>query len=477
MNLLNHHQTYICASNFELLTNKLNYYLSGFRAGINKNHNRIANSYNLSDEKRWKMVLNQIKRCIYSRFSDSFYKSKLSIDDYIADINRYAENICRYSIGYWKYLTNQHIKNGIASQNIMNYVLKKDSITQKYIKTSFTKLYVNQIESEIEIMNDHSTVLNHIAALYSLIKLHIILEKIKELNLDISKISICFVQHNSNILYKDVLEKLNKPPTEDDINKQLYSIVKSINNIYCGMFIFTIYYDEEKLVDTYNNLYTNILYDNISSNIIRELQKYDDILKDLSCVIKNKKNKKVNHKPIKSQKFHKPRNLIMHYTNNNELYLFKCDEYLGNDLHNKIKDLNYYYLANNNIINGRDKRYKCLINKNLASNSNSYQNRCLKNMPKCNIYQYIDLFNHIQKRRLYSYIYKNQSYKNMGIYYLLHDIYAKNKLLKYPTFNNDTIRTNEKYVFEMDDSIVNNNVYIQQNMLQHIQVPPYGISL
>ncbi len=467
MDLLNHHQTYICANNFELLTNKLNYYLTGFRAGINKNHNNIPNSYNLSDEKRWIMVLNQIKRCIYARFGKSFYKSKLSIDDYIADINRYAENICRYPVGYWKYLTKQHIKNGHTNESIMNYIIKKDSITKKSIKTSYTKLYVNQIENEIETMINNSTLLYHISPIYSLIKLHIIMEKIKELKLDISKINICFIKHESAIMYKDILEKLNKPPTDDDINKQLYSIAKSINNIYSGMYVFTVYYDNKKLVDTYNNLYTKVIYDNISKNMINEMDNYNKMLIN-SCVVKNITNEK---------KGHKPRYLMMHYTKNNELYLFKCDEYFGENLHNKIKDLNYYYLANNNIMNGRDKRYKCLINQKLSSNSNSYQNRCIQNVKGCNIYQYISLFNNKEKNRLYSYIYKNQSYKNIGIYYLLHDIYHNNKLLKYPNVNNHNIRTNERYIFDMDDNIINNSIYIDQTNLQNIQVPSYGIVL
>lgn len=423
MNLLNHHTDYICAKNFEFLSNKINYYLTGFRSPLNKNHNRLPNNPSLQNHQRYDMILNQIKRCIYARFGDMCYtKNPISMETYISMINTYSKNICENPEEYWEYF-------------------KKYDTSYKQNHREKMKM----IDEEVKKMVSHIKVLTHMAAIYSLIKMFMIFEKIKELDVDPTLLDVCYIKYSVPFLYKNVFEKLRNIPKEVDKNRQLFSIAQSINDMYHGMHIFTIFIKrgdkkemnrENILVDTNNNLYMSILYRPTRNQIININQNNRRRIKE--CAPRNIKNER------SIQEY--PKYTELHY-HSEQFYLFRCDEYFGINIHQRIDELNEYYLANETKECGRS---VSKINQKMSSSSSNYKDRCCKN-DKNIIYQYIDLFYTEQKRDLYQYIYMNQDedydYSQLGIYYLLNDIYQKNNIFIHPPIHNFDNITNYLHIF------------------------------
>ena len=281
-------------------------------------------------------------------------------------------------------------------------------------------------------------------------------------------------------------------------------IAKNVNTIYNSAHIFTVYIRHGEhsrfLVDTDNNLYTPIYHtphDNQLTNFFQIMK----VLPDHCFVKSSKKNRKYVHPTYK----------IMHYTGNRNVYLFRCDEYFGNDVHEKIQKLNRKYTPANN---GR-----CEANGTLTANSGNYGNNDIRCCSTKNnlIYQYIDLFKIEQKRMLYRYIYddsdggsagkRNKEYimRNLGIYYLLIDLKHRmsNRFFVYPTthngdednnrtngmkFNENTLKTNLRHIFCMDYGISNKKmlrssagnttgVIANMNELRPIRVDLYGLDI
>lgn len=347
-NLLTVHSKYICEDNFEKLTYILNYYLSQFRPinTLNKNYNHIPNQINLSNKERYNFVFNQIKRCIYSRFSDLCNDDFISFQDYLILINNYAKNICNNPIDYWKHFTNQKYNINIDKE-------------------------VKNIRYGTNIKNSRNfKVLIHISVIYSLMKLLFLLEKLYEKNIDPSDIQIVFLYRtHRNINYNGVFKIFDKPPKFNDVNKQLFALMKSIYDIYYGTYIYSIYLNENYVVSTNNNLF------------LRKLCKKNNI----------NNNNQFNYTNI-------------YFNQNLQGYFFKFDGFIiENSVQEKINKLCYQY--SNEVRGNIKKRY--LVPK-LKSNSHNYSSNKIKKMCIENqVSHFLQLFYPNERSRLYNYIQNN----------------------------------------------------------------------
>ncbi len=214
-NLRNHHSHYICEEHMDDFCDRLNYYLTGFRKSQNKVHNHIPERANLTNEERYLFVFKQIKRCIYSRFSDlhlqedeSFNKNEnknrkshstflapskvessmeLSFQSYIQLINDYVNHLIQNPNDYWKHFTNQQYSTQIADE-------------------------VKKIRNNTNVANKKRQpfyILTHIAVIYSLMKLYFLLEELCKRNFDISTIEIRFTRNkNYQIQYENVIKNV-----------------------------------------------------------------------------------------------------------------------------------------------------------------------------------------------------------------------------------------------------------------------------
>ncbi len=348
-NLLSVHSKYVCEDNFEKLTGMFNYYLSQFRpTNNNKNYNYIPNKSNLSNKERYHFVFNQIKRCIYSRFSDLCNTDFISFHDYLRLINNYAQNICNHSEDYWRHFTN--------NKKYKRYNLNID----KEVKN--IRYSTNSINSR------NFKVLTHISVIYSLMKLQFLLEKLYEKNIDPSDIQILFsYMEYRNINYNGVFKNCDKSPKMNDVNKQLFALMKSIYDIYYGTYVYIIYLNGIKFVSTNNNLF---------------LKKWP------------KTNNRNNNNIFYYTQLHIGTNL--------KGYFFKCDEFMGNNIQEKINKLSYQYIINNK------RRY--LVPK-LKSNSHNYSsnNKIKKVCPENEVSHFLQLFYTNEQSRLYNYIKNNQN--------------------------------------------------------------------
>jgi hypothetical protein len=347
-NLLTIHSKYVCEDNFEQLTDILNYYLSQFRpTNNNKNYNYIPSRSNLSNKERYYFVFNQIKRCIYSRFSDLCNTHFISFQDYLTLINNYAQNICNNPIDYWKHFTN--------NKKYKKYNLNID----KEVK--------NIRHSTNSINSRNFKTLTHISVIYSLMKLLFLLEHLYEKNINPNDIQIIFsYREHRNINYNGVLKNCEFKPSNKDVNKQLFALMKSIYDIYYGTYIYNIYLNGIKFIDTNNNLF---------------LRKWS-------------KTNNINNNNL----FYYTR---LHLGTNLKGYFFKCDEFMGNNIQEKINKLSYQYLGN------VQQRY--LVPK-LKSNSHNYSSNKIKKVcPENQVSHFLQLFYPNEQSRLYNYIKNNQN--------------------------------------------------------------------
>jgi hypothetical protein len=493
-NLLSPHNDYICASTFEVLTSVINAYLTGFpQTSINKTHNKIAQR-NLLPEQRWEMVINQLKRCIRSRLGKMCKKGYLTLEAAIEHLNKYATNISNQKALYNTFFTLPGA-SGVTitldpKSKTYQVELKK---ARDAIKIPVGRDDLELLKEEVLYMNTVKSTISHVGAIYSVMKLCMILEKLQELGIKPARVLVCYANNGAQIKYGNLL----KMPSYSDatLARQLFLIAKSVSTLYNGGHIFTVYIEHNEhyrfLVDTNNNLYTPIYYNPIKIQLNKLIQVQKAPIEQCEVKGSGSNNRKFDH----------PDHTIMHYTSNGRVYLFRCDEYFGEDVHEKLQRLNLMFSLNNN---GR-----CISNRKLASNSSNYSNRCC-NTPNNMIYQYIDLFNDRQKQMLYRYIYddnhhpKNSfSMKDLGIYYLLIDLKHRmsNRFFAYPTthngdedqnrtngmkFNENTLKTNLRHIFCMIYGTSNKKmlrsstgnttgIIANMNVLNPIRVDVYGL--
>jgi hypothetical protein len=218
-NLTKYHNIYLCENDMFIFCEMLNYYLSGFRSTNNKVHNKIPNRSNLSNEDRYRFVCKQIKRCIFSRFSDLSVEDK-SFQSYINLLTNYVNNIIKYPDEYWKHFTNKQYNVNIANE-IKNIVNNTNNINKR---------------------KQNYYILTHISIIYSLIKLYLIIDKLYKQNIELSNYEIRFTRNNNyNIQYNNILKKCDQIPDMNKIQKQIFYLTKSIYDIYYGTYVFTIY--------------------------------------------------------------------------------------------------------------------------------------------------------------------------------------------------------------------------------------------
>lgn len=362
-NLLTIHSKYVCENSFEELVDILNYYLSQFRpTDNNKNYNYIPNRSNLSNRERYNFVFNQIKRCIYSRFSDLCNDDFISFQKYLELINNYAQNICTNTIDYWRHFTNQ-----VYNLNIENEI--------------------KNIRYSTNIKNSRNfKVLTHISVIYSLMKLLFLLEKIYEKGVNPDDIQIVFLHKEyRNINYNGIFKNFNKLPKTNDVNKQLFALMKSIYDIYYGTYVYSIRLYNNEIASTNNNLFLKLLSKN--NNITN--------------------NNRFNYVRI-------------HLGTNLKGYFFKCDEFMGNNIQEKINKLSYQYISNAN----NKRRY--LVPK-LKSNSHNYNSKMKKVCPENQVRHFLELFYPTEQSRLYDYIKNNQDLKDYLFYIFLNNTIANVK--------------------------------------------------
>ncbi len=364
-NLLTVHSKYVCENSFEELVDILNYYLSQFRPTNNKNYNYIPNRSNLSNKKRYNFVFNQIKRCIYSRFSDLCNDDFISFQKYLELINNYAQNICNNSIDYWRHFTDN------KKYKIYNVNIDKE---------------VKNIRYGTNTKNSRNfKVLTHISVIYSLMKLLFLIEKLYEKDIDPNDIQIIFsYKEYRYINYNSIFKNCNKPPQLNDVNKQLFGLMKSIYDIYYGTYVYSIRLNGNYVVNTNNNLF---------------LKKWPQSSNNIN------NNNRFNYTKI---------NFIIALK---KYYFFGCEEYFeGNNIQEKINKLSYHYISNAN----NKRRY--LVPK-LKSNSHNYSSnsKMKKVCPENQVSHFLELFYPTERTRLYTYIKNNQDLKDYLFYIFLNN--------------------------------------------------------
>lgn len=359
-NLLTVHSKYVCENSFKKLVDILNYYLSQFRPS-DKNYNYIPNRNNLSNRERYNFVFNQIKRCIYSRFSDLCNDDFISFQKYLELINNYAKNICNNPIDYWKHFTNKKYNLNIENE-IKNIRYGTNTKNSRNFK-----------------------VLTHISVIYSLMKLLFLLEELYKQNMNPNDIQIIFsYKEHRYINYNGIFKNFNKPPKINDVNKQLFSLMKSIYDIYYGTYVYSIFLNGNYVVSTNNNLFLKLW--SRSNNI--------------------KNNNRFNYTNI----YYVP--ILQKY------YFFKYDEffYTNMNIQEKINKLSYQYISNAN----NKRRY--LVPK-LKSNSHNYSsnNKMKKVCHENQVSHFLELFYPTEQMRLYTYIKNNQDLKDYLFYIFLNN--------------------------------------------------------
>ena len=482
----------MCSKTFEQFASTISCYLNGYRSNLHKACDDIPNK--TLPEHRWKYALDQIKRCIYSRYSNMLCtKHATTLNDFSRSLNTYVGSMITNPKMYCDYF-GKHID-------------KNDPIYKQMVEITCS-----------------TTALNHAGVIYSLIKLYIILKKLHDLtmddpNFDLSTLEICYTKYHDTMLYTDMIKiKCARDGTEnltnsgtnskeydfiyadilktvkrthgvdlrdptvinDIINRQLLSIAQKVNHIYCGLHVFSVYIAGEKIVDTYNNIFTPVIYDIVrqhvtgsSNNHKASAAKFDADIRN-NCLLKSKKNKKTIKRPT---------HRIMHY-NGNKAYIFLCDEYFGDSIHKQMNALRYKYKNNEPLL--PDTR-TCMVESAILLSSGNYFNRCcqINASSVTQIYQYIDLFTDDIKRRLYTYILTSNSNKNisnLGIYYILVSMYGKSDdhtrllVLSNKMNANNGSKTNLRSLFPVNSSITSSLPNFTPDTLSVIKKAQYGLS-
>jgi hypothetical protein len=312
--------------------------------------------------------------------------------------------------------------------------------------------------------------------IYAVIKLYHILRRIRYISTELWPCVVRYTHTDYKIQYKDVFNLLgssigraepgsksrggsltalseesirSQTSLQEAVTRQLFSIAKSMNEIYNGGHVFTVYMHSSddnnymkprpvrcvrKLVDTNNNLYMPMMY-KLSNDQVDEINKneivclpYNDDDGFVTCrlkVYRENPSKNIDRNydhmdfegDVHQRSFH-----IIHNGQGN--FMFRVDEYLGDELHQNIKMMNHPYISIKPIVNG-----KCI---------EKYVNHILPvygKKPMYNrVYQYLDLFHREEKDRLYGYIYDTSKFENLAIRYLLVDIYnhPDDRVFRYP---------------------------------------------
>ena len=356
-------------------------------------------SYVYTTIKQWEVILLYIKRYLQSRCA-LMDQQPVTLEEYITMINDYASNICKDPYTYWEYFSGNTTEN-------------------------------SKIITEIKKIEECVSILNTMGEIYGVIKLYNILRTMMCEMLWKWPQLIRYSKSNSKIKYGDILAALSKEEADDPeqlhnaVTRQLFSLAKSVNEIYNGCHVFTVYAHSpngmftgsftevtvecvRKLVDTNNNLYKPLVYE-LTKDQIDEINNNN---------IANGWSVREDSNGFRCDDFdgdvYDPGFHILH--NANGTYIFRMDEYMGDDLHQTIK-----------------------IDIILPSSTGNCHYK-----EGNQIYQYLDLYWKSEKDRLYGYIYDNPELSNLAIHYLIVDIH--NDDLRY-----NSLDPNDPMIFEVKD--------------------------
>ena len=550
LNLLNHHNIALCSSTNEVFVTTLNCYFSDYKVSFDKMCARVPTK--LTTKQRWDMALNQIRRCIFARQSDMCIVGKgNTLENYLNKLNAFADSLVALipkplqsiarmpsaqsssrmpSASSSSRMPSAQSSSRMPSAQSSSRIPSAQSSSRMPSVQSSSKLgrsgRLNPLPIDqlfpgrgqqqggskpeylhVSYLENNTLVLYHVGLIYALIKLYMILQKLQEMtmndpNFDIRELQICYTTYtdkdynrnkNGKHLFTDVINRIStSKPTDTDVNRQLFLISKRVNHIYSGHHVFSVYYSGTKLVDTYNNVFTSIVYDQVNqkptgsgNNPVATANNFDVRIWNM-CLQKNTKNEK---------KTEEPSHQMMHYNGSNA-YLFRCDEYFGDSIHRQIKELREYKYSSNET--SRRFRTVCMLTTPILPSSGNYTDKCCKNDVNL-VYQYIDLFSDETKKRLYDYIYRNENgeMSNLGIYYILVNIYGQSnnreRLLilsnkaNSSNGNKTTLanllldrqielrRTNLKALFPVTSNSKKSLPNFTKETLQKIQSKPYGL--
>ena len=485
-------------------TYKLNHYLQTSHA-ISKNDRYYDDYESLKIYKEWDAVFLYIKRYLRSQYALIYhpifqlkgYSKRLpvTLEEYITIISDYASNICKEPLKYWNYFNQEYSCRLPATfcSSAICLRLGQEGCTGTGNGNDID--ICKQIADEVTKIETYASIVDKMGEIYAVIKLYHILRRIRYISTELWPCVIRYTHTDYKIQYKDVFTALpeesirSQTSLQEAVTRQLFSIAKSMNEIYNSGHIFTVYMHSSddnnymrprpvrcvrKLVDTNNNLYMPMMYklsndqvDEINKNEIvclpyndddgyvtcqpswdssspegcsasRQLKVYRENPRKSGCrrttfLARHSQaegRRKSTCPDSRSREKNLSKNIDRNYDhmdfegnvhqrsfhiihNGQGNFMFRVDEYLGDELHHNIKVMNYPYISTKPIVNG-----KCI---------EKYVNHILPvygKKPMYNrVYQYLDLFHREEKDRLYGYIYDTPEFENLAIHYLLVDIY------------------------------------------------------
>ncbi len=525
LNLLNHHNIAICSITNEVFVTTLNCYLSEYKVSFDKMCTKVPTK--LTRKQRWDLALNQIRRCIFARQADMCIVGKdNTLENYLNKLNAYADSLVALiskPLQSSPRMPSAQSSPRMPSAQSSPRMPSAQSSSRMPLAQSSSRMPSEQSSSKlgrsrrlnpfpidqlfpgrgqqqggskpeylhVSYLENNTLVLYHVGVVYALMKLYMILKKLQEMtmndpNFDIRELQICYTTYtdkdynrakNGKHMFSDVIKDIPKSKlTDTNVNQQLFLIAKRVNHIYSGHHVFSVYYRGTKLVDTYNNVFTSIVYDPANqkppasgNDPVATANNFDIRIWNM-CLQKNTTNEK---------KTREPSHHMMHYNGSNA-YLFRCDEYFGDSIHRQMKELRESKYSSNET--SRSSRTVCMLTTPILPSSGNYTDKCCLNNANL-VYQYIDMFSDETKKRLYDYIYCNENgeMSNFGIYYILVNIYGQTNnrerllILSNKANANNGNKTNLKVLFPVTPNSKKSLPNFTKETLQKIQSKPYGL--